>query len=70
MQKVLTTLETNHRTATAYRPQAKERLNHALTDMLAMYVSAITPTETEHYNLGHSPITLVDKSLRAKRQSF
>ncbi|KZR95539.1 Uncharacterized protein APZ42_010697, partial [Daphnia magna] len=42
-QKVLQALETNHRTTTAYRPQANglvERLNHTLADMLSMYVSS------------------------------
>ncbi|KZS06649.1 Uncharacterized protein APZ42_029823 [Daphnia magna] len=42
-QNVLRALETNHRTTTAYRPQANglvERLNHTLADMLSMYVSS------------------------------
>ncbi len=42
MQRVLTAMETNHRTTTAYHPQANglvERLNHTLADMLSMYVS-------------------------------
>lgn len=42
VQKGLRALLTNHRTTTAYRPQAngQERLNHTLEDILAMYVSA------------------------------
>lgn len=42
-QKVLQALQTNHRTTTAYRPQANglvECLNHTLADMLSMYVSS------------------------------
>lgn len=42
-QTILRALDTNHRTTTAYHPQANgqvERLNHTLADMLSMYVSS------------------------------
>jgi transposase InsO family protein len=43
MQEILEAMQTDHRTTTAYHPQANgqvERLNHTLADMLLMYVSA------------------------------
>jgi hypothetical protein len=41
-KSILAAMETNHRTTTAYHPQANglvERLNHTLADILSMYVS-------------------------------
>ena len=42
-QAVLKKLQTNHKTTSAYHPQANgqvERMNHTLADMLSMYVSS------------------------------
>ncbi len=66
-QKIMASLETNHRTTTAYHPQSNgqvERINHTLADMLSMYVSSdhtnwdeILPYVTFAYNTSRQDTT-------------